>query len=70
MTSYLEDMIEEADALARDYDRLRSDAIVAKNNAQGGGKDFWQEHVSRYEQTALFLREARGYFIHALYHGE
>lgn len=68
--SYLEDMIKEAEHLAREYDRLHSDAIVAKNNAQGGGKDYWQEVASRHEQTVSFLREARGYFIHALYHGE
>lgn len=70
MTSYLEDMIDEAGFLASEQERLLHDAITAKNNAQGGGKNFWQEQASRHEQTANFLREARGYFINALYHGE
>ena len=70
MTSYLEDMIEEAEQLASEHHRLHGEAILAKNNAQGGGKEFWQEQASRAEHTVNFLREARGYFIHALYHGE
>lgn len=70
MSNYLELMIVEAGHLADEHDRFYGDAIEARDKAQGGGKDFWNEQASFHSHASAFLREARGYFINALYHGE